>query len=88
MKFICFCPGVYDQDAPEELLLATPALYRQGRLGTVYQPASFWIVMADSVYQSIVIFFITLGVNFFLRSVKSDFYIDVAHKPFDGFCWN
>lgn len=53
--------GVYDQDAPEELLLALPNLYRQGRLGLVYKPHSFWITMADSLYQSIVIFFLTEG---------------------------
>jgi phospholipid-translocating ATPase len=41
--------GVYDQDAPEELLLARPSLYRQGRLGLVYKPHSFWITMADSL---------------------------------------
>jgi phospholipid-translocating ATPase len=57
---------VYDQDAPEELLLALPSLYRQGRLGLVYKPHSFWITMADSLYQSIVIFFLTEGVSFFL----------------------
>lgn len=55
--------GVYEQDAPEELLMANPSLYKQGRLGLVYQPHSFWITMADSLYQSIVIFFITLGVS-------------------------
>jgi len=57
---------VYDQDAPEELLLALPHLYRQGRLGLVYKPHSFWITMADSLYQSIVIFFLTEGVSFLL----------------------
>jgi hypothetical protein len=55
--------GVYDQDAPEELLLARQNLYRQGRLGLVYKPHSFWITMADSLYQSIVIFFLTEGVS-------------------------
>ena len=58
--------GVYDQDAPEELLLALPYLYRQGRLGLVYKPHSFWITMADSLYQSIVIFFLAEGVSFLL----------------------
>ncbi|XP_049958802.1 phospholipid-transporting ATPase VD isoform X1 [Schistocerca serialis cubense] len=50
--------GVYDQDVPEQILLAQPSLYNQGRLGLVYQPHSFWVTMADSLYQSIVIFFI------------------------------
>ena len=57
--------GVYDQDAAEELLLNRPGLYRQGRLGLVYKPHSFWITMADSLYQSIVIFFLAEGVWYY-----------------------
>lgn len=30
----------------------------QGRLGQAYKPHSFWIVMLDSLYQSLVIFFV------------------------------
>lgn len=52
--------GVYDQDAPEGLLLARPALYRKGRLGLVYQAWSFWITTLDSLYQSTAIFFISV----------------------------
>ncbi|XP_043283493.1 phospholipid-transporting ATPase VD isoform X2 [Venturia canescens] len=51
--------GVYDRIAPESVLISTPELYRRGRLALVYKPQSFWITMADSLYQSIVIFFIT-----------------------------
>ncbi|XP_063240630.1 phospholipid-transporting ATPase VD isoform X2 [Bacillus rossius redtenbacheri] len=51
--------GVYDQDVPQEILLARPGLYRQGRLSLVYKPHSFWITVADALYQSIVIFFIS-----------------------------
>ncbi|XP_071452403.1 phospholipid-transporting ATPase VD isoform X2 [Hetaerina americana] len=51
--------GVYDRDAPDDLLLSQKALYRQGRLGLIYQTHSFWATMADSLYQSIVIFFVT-----------------------------
>ncbi|XP_015605416.1 probable phospholipid-transporting ATPase VD isoform X2 [Cephus cinctus] len=51
--------GIYDQIASDQVLLANPQLYRRGRLGLVYQPHSFWITMADALYQSIVIFFIT-----------------------------
>ncbi|XP_046395531.1 phospholipid-transporting ATPase VD isoform X2 [Ischnura elegans] len=51
--------GAYDRDAPDDLLLSHKALYRQGRLGLVYQTHSFWATMADSLYQSIVIFFVT-----------------------------
>ncbi|KAF4521458.1 hypothetical protein B566_EDAN001755 [Ephemera danica] len=53
--------GVYDQDAPAELLLSKPALYKQGRLGLVYKSYSFWINMADALYQSIVIYFVSLA---------------------------
>ncbi|CAG2054143.1 unnamed protein product [Timema podura] len=55
----CEFASVYDQDVPEEILLARPSLYRQGRLGSVYKPHSFWITVADALYQSIVIFFIS-----------------------------
>ncbi|XP_012264528.2 phospholipid-transporting ATPase VD isoform X2 [Athalia rosae] len=51
--------GVYDQLASAGILLASPPLYVRGRLGLVYQPHSFWITMADALYQSIVIFFVT-----------------------------
>jgi hypothetical protein len=63
LRTVLLLLGVYDQDAPEELLLARPNLYRQGRLGLVYKPHSFWITMADSLYQSIVIFFLAEGVS-------------------------
>ncbi|XP_044255059.1 phospholipid-transporting ATPase VD isoform X2 [Tribolium madens] len=53
--------GVYDQDAPEELLRDRPYLYRQGRLGKVYRSYSFWLTMADAIYQSLCIFFICQG---------------------------
>ncbi|XP_054265699.1 phospholipid-transporting ATPase VD isoform X2 [Macrosteles quadrilineatus] len=53
--------GVYDQDAPQALLLARPALYEKGRNGKVYQPSSFWITTIDSMYQSIAIFYITIA---------------------------
>ncbi|XP_065220628.1 phospholipid-transporting ATPase VD isoform X2 [Planococcus citri] len=49
--------GVYDQDAPEELLLAQPNLYNKGRLGSVYRSYSFWLTILDAIYQSLVIFY-------------------------------
>lgn len=54
-----FLKGVHDRSAPEYLLMMEPYLYREGRLGLVYKPHSFWITMADALYQSIVIFFIS-----------------------------
>ena len=53
--------GVFDQDAPDTLLESKPHLYKQGRLGQVYRSYSFWLNMADALYQSIVIFFFAVG---------------------------
>ncbi|XP_045478925.1 phospholipid-transporting ATPase VD isoform X1 [Harmonia axyridis] len=53
--------GVYDQDAPEELLKERPYLYKQGRVGKVYRSYSFWLTTLDAIYQSICIFFICQG---------------------------
>lgn len=54
--------GVYDQDSPEELLRQKPYLYRKGRLGKVYRSFSFWLTLADALYQSLAIFFICVAV--------------------------
>ena len=53
--------GVFDQDAPDKLLESKPHLYKQGRLGQVYRSHSFWLNMADAMYQSLVIFFFAVG---------------------------
>lgn len=56
---ICLiCLGVYDKDAPHEVLISNPYLYRRGRLGKVYKTYSFWLTMLDALYQSTCIFFI------------------------------
>ncbi|XP_012281386.1 probable phospholipid-transporting ATPase VD isoform X2 [Orussus abietinus] len=54
--------GVYDRVAAAGVLLSNPRLYERSRLALVYQPHSFWITMADALYQSIVIFFLTEAV--------------------------
>lgn len=46
-----------------ELLLQCPKLYGQGRLQKVHQAHSFWLNMLDSLYQSVVIFFMAYGVR-------------------------
>lgn len=51
--------GVYDQVVSAGVLLSVPQLYKRGRLGLVYQSHSFWLTMLDTLYQSIVIFFVT-----------------------------
>lgn len=56
--------GVFDQDAPSELLLAKPQLYKQGSECVIYKRHSFWVNILDAVYQSLVIFFIpVLGIS-------------------------
>uniref|UniRef100_A0A1Q3G1B8 Phospholipid-transporting ATPase n=1 Tax=Culex tarsalis TaxID=7177 RepID=A0A1Q3G1B8_CULTA len=50
--------GVYDKKIIDDLLLSYPRLYRHGRLGKGYKPHTFWIVMLDALYQSLVIFFV------------------------------
>ncbi|KAG5886182.1 hypothetical protein JTB14_036051 [Gonioctena quinquepunctata] len=50
--------AVYDQDAPYEILMNNPHLYKRGRLGQVYRSYSFWLTMLDALYQSTCIFFI------------------------------
>ncbi|EDW57650.1 phospholipid-transporting ATPase VD isoform X1 [Drosophila virilis] len=52
--------GVYDNRVPEDLLLKNPYLYKNGRLGLVYRPHDFWLVLLDALYQSLVIFFVAL----------------------------
>lgn len=52
--------GVYDQDAPSDLLLKKPELYHLGRISQVYKPHSFWVNIIDALYQSIIIFFIPM----------------------------
>ncbi|XP_026466761.1 probable phospholipid-transporting ATPase VD isoform X2 [Ctenocephalides felis] len=53
-----FAIAVYDKDASEDILIKRPYLYRQGRLSLSYRLHSFWITLADSLYQSIVIYFV------------------------------
>ncbi|XP_020278795.1 probable phospholipid-transporting ATPase VD isoform X2 [Pseudomyrmex gracilis] len=62
--------GIYDRVASPRVLLSAPELYTRGRLGFVYQARSFWLMIADAFYQSIVIFFIT-------KEVYCDTIIDI-----------
>lgn len=56
--------GIYDRVASPGVLLSMPHLYKRGRLGLVYQSYTFWITIADALYQSIVIFYINEGVYY------------------------
>ncbi len=46
---------------PDTLLQRMPQLYAQGRLSRVYRHSSFWVNLADAIYQSLVIFFTAFG---------------------------
>ncbi|CAG9822413.1 unnamed protein product [Phaedon cochleariae] len=50
--------GVYDKDAPYDILLDKPYLYVRGRLNQVYKPYAFWLTMLDALYQSVCIFWV------------------------------
>lgn len=52
--------AVYDKCVAEDLLYTKPGLYRHGREGLSYRPHDFWLVMLESVYQSLVIFFVAV----------------------------
>merc|ERR1719481_673905 len=56
-----FAIGVFDRDSPADLLSSSPDLYSVGRLSTVYKPHSFWVNMADALYQSLVVFYVSYG---------------------------
>ncbi|XP_049888099.1 phospholipid-transporting ATPase VA [Pectinophora gossypiella] len=60
LMFTAFPPliiGVYDRVAPASLLTERPGLYSASRRGLTYQSHSYWAVLAESLYISIVIFF-------------------------------
>lgn len=49
--------GAYDRVAPAGLLTERPGLYGAARRGLAYRTHSFWAVLAESLYISIVLFF-------------------------------
>lgn len=63
--------GIYDRVAKPCVLLSAPELYRRGRLELVYQPHSFWLTIADALYQSVVIFFVTEEVSVSIKTIDS-----------------
>uniref|UniRef100_A0A8C9VF70 Phospholipid-transporting ATPase n=1 Tax=Scleropages formosus TaxID=113540 RepID=A0A8C9VF70_SCLFO len=50
--------GIMDRDISAETLLGLPELYKTGQNSEFYKRATFWIVMLDAFYQSLVCFFI------------------------------
>ncbi|XP_063379949.1 phospholipid-transporting ATPase VB [Cydia fagiglandana] len=62
--FTAFPPlviGAYDRVAPAALLSERPGLYSASRRGLAYQAHSYWLVLAESLYISVVIFFTAVG---------------------------
>nr|XP_032512244.1 probable phospholipid-transporting ATPase VD isoform X3 [Danaus plexippus plexippus] len=60
LAFTAFPPiviGAYDRVAPSGLLSERPGLYSACRRGLSYRAHSYWLVLAESVYISVVIFF-------------------------------
>ncbi|XP_060800591.1 phospholipid-transporting ATPase VA [Amyelois transitella] len=49
--------GAYDRIAPASLLTERPGLYGACRRGLTYKAHTFWLVLAECVYMSVVIFF-------------------------------
>ena len=43
--------GVLDRDAPSDVLSSRPGLYVRGRAEQVYTKHSFWVNIADALYQ-------------------------------------
>ncbi|CAG5044770.1 unnamed protein product [Parnassius apollo] len=60
LMFTAFPPiviGAYERVAPASLLVERPGLYGAARRGQAYRPHSYWAVLAESLYISVVIFF-------------------------------
>lgn len=53
--------GVLDRDAPSDVLSSRPGLYVRGRAEQVYTKHSFWVNIADALYQSVIIYFLAVG---------------------------
>ncbi|XP_063823158.1 phospholipid-transporting ATPase VA [Ostrinia nubilalis] len=49
--------GAYDRVAPGALLTERPGLYSAARRGLAYRAHSYWLVLAESVYISVCIYF-------------------------------
>ncbi|KAL8581296.1 hypothetical protein ACOMHN_028322 [Nucella lapillus] len=61
VAFLGFPPlvnGIFDKDASAETLLANPILYKPGQRGEMYTKKTYLVVLLDSLWQSLVIYFI------------------------------
>ena len=55
--------GVADQDLLAPTLLREKHYYSQGRLSSLYTHWKFGLTVADAIYQSCAVFFLSYGVN-------------------------
>ena len=53
--------GMFDHDAPSELLASNPSLYYVGSKATLYRGWSFWVNIVEALYVSLVVFFLAFG---------------------------
>ncbi|KAI3387406.1 hypothetical protein SNEBB_003808 [Seison nebaliae] len=52
--------ALFDRVAPAEILLSYPSLYRHSKHGRYYNPFSFWPLIAEVTYQSMIAFFLIM----------------------------
>ncbi|XP_065668922.1 phospholipid-transporting ATPase VA isoform X2 [Hydra vulgaris] len=52
--------GIFDQSLNAEAVIKRPLLYQWGQFGKGYSRKLFWISVLDAVYQSLVLYFITM----------------------------
>ncbi|KAK1175311.1 putative phospholipid-transporting ATPase VD isoform X1 [Acipenser oxyrinchus oxyrinchus] len=50
--------GILDKDVSAETLTQLPELYKSGQNSEAYLPSTFWLIMLDAFYQSLVCFFL------------------------------
>ena len=69
--------GMFDHDAPSELLASNPSLYYVGSKATLYRGWSFWVNIVEALYVSLVVFFLAFGKDNTLTLVRSDYLRDL-----------
>ena len=65
-----FAVGMFDHDAPSELLASNPSLYYVGSKATLYRGWSFWVNIVEALYVSLVVFFLAFGKDITLSSFR------------------
>ncbi|GMH13264.1 hypothetical protein Nepgr_015105 [Nepenthes gracilis] len=60
-SFPTIAVGILDKDLSRRTLLRYPQLYRPGQREDCYNPKLFWITMVDTLWQSLVVYFIPLA---------------------------